>query len=173
MVLCAPPPFPLPCTHLAKEDSLPAWEGEKVIYFNSKGGRCVPVARVQRPVSAPASIGAERLPPATSARAGRRDDVVSPFVNPLEKPPSQSRLRRASSPRGRAKSRLPLWGRRCPVGTVLRRSPLPRRSVPDAPHRGAGPEPAGETVSSLQAMTERAALKKGGSQRGAARSPLE
>ena len=43
---------------------------------------------------------------------------------------------------------LPLWGRRWPVGTVLRRSPLPLRSVLGAPHWGAGPEPAGETVSS-------------------------
>ena len=49
--------------------------------------------------------------------------------------------------------RLPLWGRRCPVGTVLRRSPLPLRSVLDAPHWGAGPEPAGETVS-CASMTE-------------------
>ena len=41
--------------------------------------------------------------------------------------PSQSRLRRASSPEGRAKSRLPLWGR-CPPreggeGTPLARGP--------------------------------------------------
>ena len=26
-----PTPCPLPCTHRAKEDSLPAWEGEKVL----------------------------------------------------------------------------------------------------------------------------------------------
>ena len=32
--------------------------------------------------------------------------------------------------------------------SVLRRSPLPLRSVLDAPYWGAGPEPAGETVSS-------------------------
>src|SRR5699024_5963695 len=36
-------------------------------------GRCVPVARVQRPVSAPASVGAERSPLATSARRGSGD----------------------------------------------------------------------------------------------------
>ena len=30
------------------------------------------------------------------------------------------------------------------MATVQRGSPLPRRSVLDAPHRGAGPEPAGE-----------------------------
>ena len=32
------------------------------------------------------------------------------------------------------------------MATVYRRSPLPLRSVLDAPHWGAGPEPAGETV---------------------------
>ena len=41
---------------------------------------------------------------------------------------------------------LPLWGRRCPVGTILRRSPLPRPSVLDGAHWAPGPEPAGETV---------------------------
>ena len=51
-----------------------------------------------------------------------------------------------SGPQRGAETCLPLRGRRCPVGTVLRRSPLPRPSVLDAPHWGAGPEPAGETV---------------------------
>ena len=37
-----PTPCPLPCPYLAKEDSLPAWEGEKVIEFNSKGGLAAP-----------------------------------------------------------------------------------------------------------------------------------
>ena len=32
------------------------------------------------------------------------------------------------------------------MGTLLRRSPLPLRSVLGAPHWGAGPEPAGETL---------------------------
>ena len=36
-------------------------------------------------------------------------------------PPPPSRLRRASSPIGGAETCLPLWGRRCPVDTVLRR----------------------------------------------------
>ena len=36
-------------------------------------------------------------------------------------------------------------GRWSPVATVHRRSPLPLRSVLDAPHRGAGPEAAAET----------------------------
>ena len=37
------------------------------------GGERAPVALCREPVSAPASVGAERSPPATSARAGRRD----------------------------------------------------------------------------------------------------
>ena len=53
------------------------------------------------PSRLPARSVAERVPPARS----------DPFVNPLEGQPSQSRLRRASSPRGRAKSRLPHRGR--------------------------------------------------------------
>ena len=38
-------------------------------------GRCVPVARVQRPVSPPGSVGAERSPLATSARRGSGDPL--------------------------------------------------------------------------------------------------
>ena len=61
--------------------------------------------------------------------------------------PLPARLCRATSPTGGGKSRLPLWGRWSPVATVHRRSPLPLWSVLDAPHWGAGPEPAGETQS--------------------------
>ena len=73
--------------------------------------------------------------------------------------PSQSRLRRASSPEGGAKSRLPLWGRwhakgmteraTCPrraralavrTGAAFsRQSRLPARSVLNGPHWGPGP----------------------------------
>ena len=41
---------------------------------------------------------------------------------------------------------MELWS---PVGTVPDRSPLPRRSVMDAVHWAASPEPAGETLASL------------------------
>ena len=40
------------------------------------GGERAPVALCREPVSAPASVGAERSPLATSARAGRRDQGV-------------------------------------------------------------------------------------------------
>ena len=53
---------------------------EAVFHGGPRGSWC-PVGTVQRPVSAPASVGAERSPLATSARAGRRDGVSLP---PLE-----------------------------------------------------------------------------------------
>ena len=67
--------------------------------------------------------------------------------------PSQSALCADSSPRGRAETWLPLWGRRCPVGTVLRR---PSRQVRRC-HR--------------IALTERASLKLGGFSKGGALAP--
>ena len=89
--------------------------------------------------------------------------------------PSQSRLRRASvsaaasvgrwatshrdvaAPKGepsrcatgslqKGQSRLPLWGALVPSGHRLALSPLPRRSVMDAAHWAASPEPAGESA---------------------------
>src|SRR5699024_5120065 len=51
-------------------------------------------------------------------------------------------------------------------GASSDRSQLPLRSALNGRHRRPAPEPAGETVSSLQAMTERAALIKGGLSKG-------
>ena len=41
-------------------------------------GACSPVGCVQAPVSAPASVGAERSPPGSSTRGGRRDKSFCP-----------------------------------------------------------------------------------------------
>ncbi len=46
-------------------------------------------------------------------------------------------------------------GRWSPVATAHRRSPLPLRSVLDAPHRGAGPEAAAETEAPFGTPTGR------------------
>ena len=48
-----------------------------------EGGERAPVALCREPVSAPASVGAERSPPATSARAGRRDGGGLTIAFPL------------------------------------------------------------------------------------------
>ena len=88
----------------------------------------------------------DRPPPRPAAQQdGRRESA--PFGNPLTGLPSQPAIA-GTPPAGGGKSRRPHRGRWSPVATIHRRSPLPRPSVLDAPHWGAGPEPAGETVSS-------------------------
>ena len=104
------------------------------------GGRWCPVGTVQRSVSAAASVGDGRSPLGCITRAGRRECTRVSEDGEGKVPaapshglcgsagglPSQSRLRRASSPKGRAKSRLPLWGR-CPPREGGEGTPLARR----------------------------------------------
>ncbi len=90
----------------------------------SQRGRCVPVARVQRPTE---PAGETALPPplelnyiTISPSRTEKDEIIA--HDPYGRGVSERRWRSAAN-----------------------RSQLPLRSVLDAPHWGAGPEPAGET----------------------------
>ena len=71
-----------------------------------------------------------------------------------------------AAPEGEPSLASPFGGAGARWAPFCDRSQLPLRSALNGRHRRPAPEPAGETVSSLQAMTERAALKKGGLSKG-------
>ena len=120
--------LPLLCVSLAPSIA------RKPGFVNRRVTGKVPSSVLPTPVSPAGSVGSRQS--ATGARS----------------PPSRcdSLCRRGPCRNGRGRQFYISHfkgGRWSPVATVHLRSPLPRPSVLDAPHWGAGPEPAGETVS--------------------------
>ena len=133
----------------------------------------MPVARIQRPVSPPGSVGAERSPLATSARAGRRDggghtrlplwgswhdEVVTeraPFQGGSQRgrrqsPPLELNYITFSPSRtSRGTYTSLVWAREGVSErrwrSAANRSQLPLRSALNGRHWRPAPEPAGET----------------------------